>query len=92
MSDLFRGNPDFPLEPVNLIVGQSTNDTNVFYILDPTIQGATGVTLGPGVKDAKTGALSAWAGKQIFAPIWGRFTNVTTMDNPLACYLLQEID
>ncbi len=91
MSDLFRGNPDFPLEPTRLVVGGSTNDTDVFYILDPTMQGTSGVTLGPGVIDDKTGAVSAWAGQQIFAPIWGRFRNITTTDNPLACYLLQEI-
>lgn len=87
MPEHFRGNPDFPLEPEQLLVGQSTNDTDVFYILDPTVFGTTGVTLGAGLINDETGVASAYAGTQIFAPLWGRFRNVATTDNPLAVYL-----
>lgn len=70
---LFRGNPEFPDEdPVLILPGASTNDTDVFYCIDPD---GVSVLLG-NVRQEDGSTNSSLAGQTILTPKYGKFVKI----------------
>lgn len=82
---LYLGNPEFPNEePKKIQDGGSTNDTDIFYILDP---GDKSVAIGDMQKE--DGTTSVWANTTIGFRLYGRFKKIVVPgSDPLACYRL----
>ena len=81
--ETYNGNPEFPKTPDEVLPGASTNDTDVYYILD---------TLNKDVVIAdmldEDGATSAFANQTLNGRIYGRFkkivVNASSANNLLA--------
>ncbi len=80
----YRGNPQFPnVNPERLDNGESTNDTDIYYLIDPDGQA---VTLGD-IQDEDGNTLSSLASQTINTPKYGRFKKIVNNGaNPIYVY------
>ena len=77
----YKGNPSFPnSNPDRLDAGDSSNDTQLYYMLDP--DGQT-VTLG-NVQDEDGNTDSALSGQTINTPKYGRFKRINVDEGSAA--------
>lgn len=79
----YRGNPELPnVEPQVVEPGNSTNDTDIIYCIDPDGQA---VTLN-GTMLNYDGTASNLQGRTINTPKYGRWRNVGPSSGTLYCY------